>query len=266
MKTLEDELIAQRRAKMEQWAAAFPGSNPDRFETTSSLAQVCSAHGGTSTEDLATSGPMVRVAGRLMSLRKMGKLTFAHIASGGARLQVLFERQSDEEAYEKLSLLDVGDWVGVEGSLFRTKTGELTVRVSAFLPLRKCLRPLPEKWHGLADVEQRYRQRHLDLVMNPESVERFAARSRMTAAVREFMIGARLRGGGDPHAPPHRRAAPRPGPSRPTTTPWTASSSCASPRSSTSSASWWAACRGSSRSTATSGTRASTPSTTPSSP
>ena len=189
-KTLEDELIAQRRAKMEKWASAFPGSNPDRFETTSSLAQVCSTHGGTATEDLAASGTVVRVAGRLMSLRKMGKLTFAHIASGGARLQVLFERQSDEDAYKNLSLLDVGDWVGVEGALFRTKTGELTVRVSTFLPLRKCLRPLPEKWHGLADVEQRYRQRHLDLVMNPESVQRFAARSRMTAAVREFMMGA----------------------------------------------------------------------------
>ncbi len=184
---MEDELIAQRRAKLEQWSAAFPGSNPDRYETTASIAKVCAQHLGASAEDLAASPHEVRVAGRLMSLRKMGKLTFAHMAAGGARLQVLFERQTDEAAYGKMNLLDLGDWIGVSGTLFRTKTGELTVRAASFLPLRKCLRPLPEKWHGLSDVEQRYRQRHLDLIMNPESVERFAARSRMTAALREFM-------------------------------------------------------------------------------
>ena len=184
---MEDELIGQRRAKMEQWATAFPGSAPDRFDATASLAQVCEDHKDSDAEALLSSPVSVRVAGRLMSKRKMGKVTFAHLASGGTRLQLYFERTVDEVAYANLSLLDLGDWIGVEGTLFRTKTGELTVRVASFLPLRKCLRPLPEKWHGLADVEQRYRQRYLDLIMNPESLERFRARSRMTSAVREFM-------------------------------------------------------------------------------
>lgn len=184
---MEDELIAQRRGKMDQWAEAFPGSSPDRFDATASLVQVCEGNKELDAEGLLAAPVNVRVAGRLMSKRKMGRLTFAHLASGGARLQLLFERAADEEAYAKLSLLDLGDWIGVAGTLFRTKTGELTVRVSSVLPLRKCLRPLPEKWHGLADVEQRYRQRYLDLIMNPESLERFRARSRMTCAVREFM-------------------------------------------------------------------------------
>ncbi len=172
---------------MEKWAEAFPGSNPDRFDASASLDQVCEAYRDSDAEALLAASVAVRVAGRLMAMRKMGKLTFAHMASGGARLQLLFERAADEAAYAKLSLLDLGDWIGVSGTLFRTKTGELTVRVSTVLPLRKCLRPLPEKWHGLADVEQRYRQRHLDLIMNPESLERFRARSRMTAALRQFM-------------------------------------------------------------------------------
>ncbi len=185
---MEDELIAQRRAKLQQWAEAFPGSSPDRFETTASLAELCESHKDASAEALNANPGTVRVAGRLLALRKMGKLTFAHVAAGGARLQLLFERGADEAAYARLSLLDLGDWIGAEGTLTRTKTGELTVRVASYLPLRKCFRPLPEKWHGLADVEQRYRQRHLDLIMNPESVERFRGRSRMTAAVREFMV------------------------------------------------------------------------------
>ena len=265
--SLEDELIGQRRAKMEQWAEAFPGASPDRFETTASLAQVCEAYRDASAEDLLASPVRVRVAGRLMALRKMGKLTFAHVAAGGARLQLLFERGAGRGGLRQARPPGPGGLDRRRGDPRAHQDRRADgAGVASYLPLRKCLRPLPEKWHGLADVEQRYRQRHLDLIMNPESVERFRARSRMTSAVREFMAAQRLRGGGDPHAPPHRgrrrRAALRDAPQRA----GHASSSCASRPSSTSSASWWAACPASSRSTATSGTRASTPSTTPSSP
>jgi lysyl-tRNA synthetase class 2 len=187
---LEDELIGQRRAKRQQWAQAFPGSCPDRYETSHSLAQALCAFGPLSAEELAAHPPSLRVAGRLIGFRKMGKLAFAHLAEAGARLQVLFERQTLGEAYEKTGLLDLGDWVGVEGSLFRTRTGELTLKVASYLPLQKCLRPLPEKWHGLQDVEQRYRQRHLDLIVNPESLRRFAIRHRMVAAIRRAMSEA----------------------------------------------------------------------------
>ena len=184
---MEDELIAQRRAKRDAWPLQFETSLPDRYETSHSTGGIVALFGDTPAEALAEAPPKVRVAGRLLSLRKMGKLTFAHLAEGGARLQVLFQRQVLAEGYERLPLLDVGDWLGVEGTLFRTRTGELTVAVEAYTPLQKCLRPLPEKWHGLQDVEQRYRQRHLDLIINPESLPRFKARSRMIAAIRRVM-------------------------------------------------------------------------------
>ncbi len=184
---VEDELIAQRRTKLSQWPEAFPGCCPVRFETDRSLGGILSDHGQESTEGLAQKAPSVKTAGRLLTLRKMGKLAFGHISEGGARLQVLFERQRLGEAYGHLSLLDLGDWIGVEGTLFRTKTGELTIAVERYLPLQKCLHPLPEKWHGLSDVELRYRQRHLDLIVNADSLPRFLARSRMIASLRRFM-------------------------------------------------------------------------------
>ena len=187
---MEDELIAQRRAKAEKWAESFSGASPDRYGPTESLESLCKRLAGLPAETLAERRESVRVAGRLIALRKMGKLAFGHLAEGGARLQVLFERQGLGDAYDKLSLLDLGDWLGVEGELFRTRTGELTVKVASYVPLRKCLRPLPEKWHGLQDVEQRYRQRYLDLVINPESHARFLVRHRTVAALRRAMAEA----------------------------------------------------------------------------
>jgi len=189
---VEDELIAQRRAKLEKWPESFPGSTPDRYETTESLASVCARHDGalkTPAEELEASPERVRLAGRLLSLRKMGKLSFGHLSEAGAKIQLLFERGSLGESYEKLSLLDLGDWIGAEGVLARTRTGELTVKVASYLPLRKCLKPLPEKWHGLTDTEQRYRQRYLDLAINPESAARFRVRFAAIEALRRHMTG-----------------------------------------------------------------------------
>ncbi len=184
---MEDELIAQRRAKLAQWREAFPQALPFRFDATHALEEILARFGDHSAEALSESPPHVRVAGRLVALRKMGKLAFGHLQEGATRLQVLFERQRLEEVFTHLSLLDVGDWLGVEGPLFRTRTGELTVLVERLAPLQKCLRPLPEKWHGLQDVELRYRQRHLDLMMNSDSLPRFLARARMIQALRTFM-------------------------------------------------------------------------------
>jgi lysyl-tRNA synthetase class 2 len=186
---LEDELIAQRRAKLAQWKDAFPEALPYRLDTTHSLEEVLALFGDRSAEVLSAEPPQVRVGGRLMALRKMGKLAFGHLQEGATRLQILFERQRLEGVFAHLALLDVGDWLGVEGTLLRTRTGELTVLVDRLIPLQKCLRPLPEKWHGLQDVEIRYRQRHLDLMMNSDSLPRFLARARMVQALRAFMTG-----------------------------------------------------------------------------
>ncbi len=190
---MEEELVSQRKAKLAAWKDAFPGSDPDRYETTAAIAGILEKHDGakkSSAEALASAEEKIRVAGRLVAFRKMGKLAFAHLSESGARLQLLFEKRALGEAYDKLSLLDLGDWIGVEGALFRTRTGELTVKVESYLPLRKCLRPLPEKWHGLQDVEQRYRQRYLDLAINRESLERFQRRFRAVEAIRRFMINS----------------------------------------------------------------------------
>ncbi len=186
-KLLEDELVARRRAKREEWPSAFENALADRFPTTHLIGEVLRLYGKTAGEKLTQDPVRVKVAGRLQSRRKMGKITFAHLGQAGEKLQLLFQHQKLEAGYAKLSLLDVGDWIGISGDLFRTRTGELTVRVETYTPLQKCLRPLPEKWHGLTDVERRYRQRHLDLAINAKSVERFKARSRMIAALRAFM-------------------------------------------------------------------------------
>ncbi len=184
---MKDELVAQRRTKRDEWFSAFKDALPDHYSDTTPLSLIRSRYDALSTEQLAETPVPVKAAGRLLSLRKMGKLTFAHVSESGTRLQILFQKQKLEEGYGNLSLLDIGDWIGVEGELFRTRTGELTILVDAYTPLQKCLHPLPEKWHGLTDVEQRYRQRYLDLIINPESLPRFQARSSMISAIRRFM-------------------------------------------------------------------------------
>ncbi len=125
--------------------------------------------------------------GRILSVRQMGRATFFHISDGRARLQVYIrEDVLGRDAYERFSLFDIGDWVAVEGSLFRTRTGELTVQASGLQFVAKCHKPLPEKWHGLQDVEIRYRRRYLDLIMNPETADVFRLRSAITARLRSY--------------------------------------------------------------------------------
>ena len=131
----------------------------------------------------------VRVAGRIMANRTMGKSTFMDIRDGSGKIQILFQNtdQLDENKLKLFKDLDIGDIIAVEGNVARTKTGEPTIWVADFALLAKSLRPLPEKWHGLSDVETRYRQRYLDLISNPETKETFRIRSQVIAAVRQFL-------------------------------------------------------------------------------
>lgn len=134
-------------------------------------------------------GPVVQVAGRLVAVRVMGGSAFAHIADGDGRLQIYLRRDElGEETYDRFrKLVDIGDYVGAEGPLFRTRTGEVTVQVQAWELLAKTLRPLPEKWHGLRDVELRYRQRYLDLIANQDVRRVFEARSQLISGIRRFL-------------------------------------------------------------------------------
>jgi lysyl-tRNA synthetase class 2 len=132
----------------------------------------------------------ISLAGRIMAKRSMGKMTFFDIRDSSGKIQLCFRRDFlGKERYEFLRDIDIGDIMGVEGELFRTKTGEITLEVSNFTMLCKSLRPLPEKWHGLADVEKRYRQRYLDLIANEETKTIFTLRSRIITAIRNFLNG-----------------------------------------------------------------------------
>ncbi len=185
----EHRLIAQRREKLDRLREqdqAFPND----FRRDSVADELQGMYGQRSGESLEAEGIRVRVAGRLMAKRVMGKASFAQVQDHSGRLQLFLERDAlAEGVYAEFKSWDVGDIVGAEGTLFRTKTGELTVRVERLRLLVKSLRPLPEKFHGLSDQEMRYRQRYVDLIMNPEVVGVFRQRARIVQLVRDFMNG-----------------------------------------------------------------------------
>ena len=185
----EHRLIAERRRKLKalrETGWAFP----NRYRPDAGSAELHAEYAQSDAEALSELGREVRVAGRLMSQRRMGRLSFAEIQDGGGRLQLMLSRAAmGEEAYAETAALDLGDIVWARGVLMRTRTGELTVEVSEFALLTKSLRPLPEKFHGLSDRELRYRRRYLDLIVNRESREVFERRARVIAALREFLTG-----------------------------------------------------------------------------
>src|SRR5438093_2154803 len=160
-----------------------------RFDATDRAGQLVRLHGEKSKEVLEREQIRCRFAGRIVALRRFGKAAFAVLQDGADRLQVYLKKDLlGEQGYRVCEMLDLGDWIGVSGQLFRTKTDEFTVEVRELTFLSKALRPLPEKWHGLTDVETRYRQRYMDLIVNPESRRVFETRSRVIGAIREFMI------------------------------------------------------------------------------
>ncbi len=185
----ESDQVVQRRANLEALRALGIDVYPRRFEATTTIDALIAAHGATEKEALESAALTTRVAGRILAIRSFGKATFLVLSDGKAKLQIYLRQDAlSEREFQVLKLLDFGDWVGVEGKLFRTKTDEFSVWASTLEFLAKCLLPLPEKWHGLTDVETRYRQRYLDLIVSPESRRVFEVRSRVVSSIRDFLI------------------------------------------------------------------------------
>ncbi len=179
-----DKLRAIRREKLEALRTQGTNPYPHRFAVSHKVSAVLESEA-----ELTESGAVVSIAGRIMALRGHGATTFGHVQDRGGKMQFYVRRDEiGKDRYDVLKLLEVGDMVGLEGGVFRTKTGEVTVRVKKFEPLAKTLRPLPEKWHGLQDKEIRYRQRYLDLIMNGDVREVFCKRSRLIQGIRDFLI------------------------------------------------------------------------------
>jgi len=183
------DLVAQRWAKIEELRSR--GVNPfaNDFSVDESLADIAEKHADDDAERLAEIGAAYAIAGRIMAKRDFGKAAFVQLQDRTGRLQAYVgKKQVGEDLFALFDQLDVGDIVGLTGTMFRTKTGELSLRAATLKILTKSVLPLPEKWHGLTDVETRYRQRYLDLMVNPEVRELFRKRSRIIALMREFMV------------------------------------------------------------------------------
>jgi len=181
---LEDELLRQRHERIEQIRKLGFDPYGQAFEYTQTIPQILAEYSSKTAEDLA--GHInVRIAGRILTIRRMGKAGFLHLLQEGEKLQVYVKKDAVKEiSYKLYELLDIGDIIGVSGYLFRTKTGELTVHVEELVFLSKIMLALPEKWHGLEDIETRYRQRYLDLIANSEIRKIFITRSKIIQSLR----------------------------------------------------------------------------------
>jgi len=184
----ESDQLRQRRANFDELQRLGIHPYPHVFERTDTIEALVDAHSEKTGEALEAAHIHTRTAGRILAIRSFGKANFLAISDGAARIQVYVRKDAlSERDFAMFKLLDFGDFVGVEGHLFRTKTNELTIWATKLEFLAKCFIPLPEKWHGLQDVEIRYRQRYLDLIVNPESRRVFETRSRVLAAIRTFL-------------------------------------------------------------------------------
>jgi lysyl-tRNA synthetase class 2 len=185
----ENHIIAERRAKLAEWRATGK-AYPNDFERENISGKIIELYDAKTAEELEANPVEVKVAGRVMLKRVMGKASFITISDVGGRIQIYVARDKvGEETYTAFKRWDIGDIVGVVGPLFRTKPNELTVQANEIRLLSKSLRPLPEKFHGLTDQEQKYRMRHLDLIMNEQSRFTFMARSRIVQSIRNYMCG-----------------------------------------------------------------------------
>jgi lysyl-tRNA synthetase class 2 len=183
----ENQIITERREKLaalRQEGVAFPND----FQRKDYAGQLHASHGEKRKEDLESQPVAVQLAGRMMLKRVMGKASFATLQDMSGRIQIYVSREAvGEAAYEAFKRWDLGDILGVSGTLFRTKTNELTIQASSIRLLTKSLRPLPEKFHGLSDQEQKYRQRYLDLITNEVARETFVRRSKIVQGIRNYM-------------------------------------------------------------------------------
>ena len=177
----------QRKKKLAEVKALGDDPYPHKFEQGSSPAQIIAAYSQSDTATLESARINVSTAGRILTLRLHGKAGFAHIQGDGAKLQIYVKLDAvGERTFRLFQLLDMGDIIGISGHLFRTKTNELTVWVDTLKLLSKALLPLPEKWHGLADIELRHRQRYVDLIVNPHVRETFLRRADLLRGLRAF--------------------------------------------------------------------------------
>lgn len=183
----ENHIIAERRAKLAEWKATGK-AYPNDFSRENTAGKITELYSDKTGEELEAAPVEVKIAGRIMLKRVMGKAAFITISDVSGRIQLYVARDKvGEETYTAFKRWDIGDIIGAIGTVFRTKTGELTVQCSEIRLLSKSLRPLPEKFHGLTDQEQKYRMRHLDLIMNEQSRFTFAVRSRIVQSIRNYM-------------------------------------------------------------------------------
>jgi lysyl-tRNA synthetase class 2 len=181
-------LTEQRHFKLEELKRLGQDPYPHKFEYTHTLGQIQASFEGTAAPELEEKKVFVRICGRVLSMRRQGKAGFIDLSDGETRLQCYVRRDFvGPENFDLFKLFDVGDIVGIEGTVFRTHTNELTIAASTVHHLAKNLLPLPEKWHGLTDVETRFRQRYVDLIVNPEVRSVFVKRSKIIREIRNFL-------------------------------------------------------------------------------
>jgi lysyl-tRNA synthetase, class II len=184
---LDEKIYDLRRDKLKQIEALGQPAYPHKYAVTHAVPRIVAEYAQSTGEQLEQSKVNVRIAGRIMSMRLMGKAAFVHLQQGGERLQCYIKKDAiGEKGFELFKLLDLGDHIGVAGYLFRTRTNELSVHVDELTFLSKDLLPLPEKWHGLTDVELRYRQRYVDMTMNPDVRQVFVKRAKVVQSIRKF--------------------------------------------------------------------------------
>ncbi len=182
------DVLGVRRAKLEEWLKMGVEPFGSRYEVTHRSADILRKAEPLLNEKLESHKIQVKLAGRIMSLRGHGKASFAHIMDLEGKIQIYAKMdQLGETLYRQFELLDIGDFIGVEGYVFKTRRGETTIHIENFTLLAKSLRPLPEKWHGLRDVETRYRRRYVDLIVNPDVRDTFITRSRIIQSMRRHL-------------------------------------------------------------------------------
>jgi len=183
-----NELLMVRREKLNQIREMGVDPFGKRFERTHSAEEILNAYGDLSKEDLDGKQIEVTIAGRIMAKRGQGKASFSHIQDRTGRIQIYVrEDQVGTESYKVFDMCNIGDLIGITGNVFKTNKGEMTVRATGFTLLTKSLRALPEKFHGLKDIETRYRKRYLDLIMNPDSLNTFVTRSKILQSMRRYL-------------------------------------------------------------------------------
>jgi lysyl-tRNA synthetase, class II len=183
----ESELIRVRREKMQRIAALGYDLYPTKAQTDTTIADVVAQYGAMQAAELDEAKPRVKIAGRILTIREFGKTAFLVLSERTARIQIYCRKDTlPEREWELYRNLDAGDWISAEGAVFRTKTNELSVKAEHIDFLVKAIRPLPSKWHGLTDLEQRYRQRYVDLIVNDDVKATFETRARIVSYIRQY--------------------------------------------------------------------------------